>query len=98
MFDNVILCNGTLFIVSNTPSQFPPLTHMFSTGVFMESDPASWAGKDTTDREMRIVSTDEARVLFGNYGSRIKGVSFLCNDAMQCESFFTMLSNSYPNH
>lgn len=86
MLDNVIVCNGTIFIVSNTPSQFPPLTHMFSTGVPMSSDPASWAGKDATDREMRIVSTEVAKALFGDYGSRIEGVSFLCNDDMQCES------------
>ena len=84
LLDNVILMNGTLFIVANDASKLPPLDKMFSTGVSMENDPASWRGRDTTDGEMQVVSQDKARVLFGDFGSRIQGTTFLCNDAPQC--------------
>ena len=84
LLDNVILMNGTLFIVANDRTKLPPLDKMFSTGVPMESEPATWRGRGTTDREMQVVNQEAARTLFGNFGSRIQGTTFLCNDAPQC--------------
>lgn len=85
LLDNVILMNGTVFIVTNDVTKFPPLGKMFSTGVPMESDPNSWRGRDTTPREMQFVDQIHAHNLFGDFGSRIKGTTFLCNDAPQCK-------------
>ena len=84
LLDNVILMNGTLFIIANDRTKLPPLDKMFSTGVPMESEPATWRGRGTTDREMQVVNQEAARTLFGNFGSRIQGTTFLCNDAPQC--------------
>lgn len=82
--DNVVMFNGTLFIIANDASAFPELRKMFSSGVPMESDPSTWSGKDPTSREIQIVNQERARELFGEHGSRIEGTSFLCNDAPQC--------------
>jgi hypothetical protein len=76
--------NGTLFIIANDRSNIPPLDKVFSTGVPMESDPATWRRRDTTDKEMQVVNQEKARELFGDFGSRIQGTTFLCNDAPQC--------------
>ncbi|KAF8315003.1 hypothetical protein DL93DRAFT_2057788 [Clavulina sp. PMI_390] len=88
LLENVVLLNGTLFIVSDDTSKFPPLDKMFSTGVPMESEPSTWRGRDTTPREMQIVSTKRASELFGPYGSRIQGTTFFCNDASQFASHY----------
>lgn len=86
LLDNVVLMNGTLFIVANDRGKIPPLDKMFSTGVPMESEPETWRGRDTTDREMQVVNQEKAHELFGDFGSRIQGATFLCNDAPQCTS------------
>lgn len=85
VMDNVIVLNGTVFIVANDASKFPPVYRMFSSGVEMSNDPATFAGREATSRDIRIVSQREAAELFGPQGSRIEGVSFLCNDDKQCE-------------
>ncbi|KAF8342741.1 uncharacterized protein EI90DRAFT_2902602 [Cantharellus anzutake] len=88
LLDNVIIRNGTLYIVTEDPSSFLDPYHMFSTGAPMLSDPASWAAKDPTSKEIRIVTPAEALRIIGPHASRLEGVTFLCNDNPQFVSHY----------
>lgn len=91
LLDNVIIQNGTLFIVTNEPKEYLDPYYMFSTGKPMLSEPESWPGKDPTEKEIQIINTTYAQELFGDQASRIEGVTFFCNDAPQCQFTLTLL-------
>lgn len=48
---------------------------MISTAIFIENGPEAEARRLPTDKEMRIISTEEARRLFGTEAERLDGVS-----------------------
>lgn len=94
LLDNVVILNGTVFIIANDRSQFPDIVKMYSSGAPMLSDPETWKSKDATDRDMQIVTQGRARELFGERGTRIGGVTFLCNDAPQCTCLIVLTEES----
>lgn len=48
---------------------------MISTAIFIENGPEAEARRLPTDKEMRIISTEEAHRLFGSEAERLDGVS-----------------------
>ena len=75
IFDRLYLLNGTLYVVSDEPEKVPERLYMISTGIFITNDPEDVARRAPTDKEMRIISTVEARQMFGTEAERLDGVS-----------------------
>ena len=69
------MLNGTIYIVSDTPEEVPDRRYMISTGVFIENGPEAEARRVPTDKEMRVISTEEAHHMFGMEAERLDGVT-----------------------
>ncbi|KAJ7288263.1 hypothetical protein C8J57DRAFT_1459857 [Mycena rebaudengoi] len=61
LFRNLYMANGSLLILSDTPSDFPQIRMMTSTGLPAENDPENIASREPTPNEMDIISAAEAR-------------------------------------
>ncbi|OSX63259.1 hypothetical protein POSPLADRAFT_1073979 [Postia placenta MAD-698-R-SB12] len=83
IFDRLYLLNGTVYIVTDTPETIPDRSRITSTAVFINNGPIAEAERIPTDKEMRIVSTNQARLLFGPSAERLDGVTWLANDPKQ---------------
>ena len=61
---------------------------MISSAIFITNDPEDIPRRAPTDKQMRVISTAEARQLFGTEAERLDGVSvsvhsLLCNNSAQ---------------
>ncbi|CAL1709260.1 unnamed protein product [Somion occarium] len=80
IFDRLYILNGTTYVVTDSPHTIPDRALMTSTSIAIKNGKAEELKRRPTDREMRIINTDEARKLFGTQAERLDGVSFLAND------------------
>jgi hypothetical protein len=83
MFDKMYILNGTVYLVSDEPETFPDRRFMTSPGINIENDPDKVAARQPTDKDMRIISTTEAKKLFGTGANRVQGVTWFVNDPRQ---------------
>ncbi|KAJ7729707.1 hypothetical protein DFH07DRAFT_849928 [Mycena maculata] len=89
LFEDVYMSNGTLFIVSDNPSEFPEIRMMISTGLIALNEPENIAAREPTSHEMAIISTQEARSRWGANGISatailpVEGNTFLVNEPAQ---------------
>ena len=65
IFRNLYMADGTLFIVTSNPKSFPSIDFMTSTGLPASATPESIAERMPTDREMAIITPQEARQRWG---------------------------------
>ncbi|KAG2343079.1 hypothetical protein BDR05DRAFT_963493 [Suillus weaverae] len=82
IMDNVIMCNGTIFIVTDSPSSFPSLGSIASSADDLHEAPLP--------REWEMLSIEQARDLLGSYGGLIQGTSWLSYNAIP--SNYTLFS------
>ncbi|KAG1876334.1 hypothetical protein F4604DRAFT_2006644 [Suillus subluteus] len=82
IMDNVIMCNGTIFIVTDSPSSFPSLGSIASSADNSREDPLPG--------EWNMLSIEQARDILGAYGGLIQGTSWLSYDAIP--SNYTLFS------
>ncbi|KAG1823595.1 uncharacterized protein BJ212DRAFT_693220 [Suillus subaureus] len=82
IMDNVIMCNGTIFIVTDSPSSFPSLGSIASSADNSHEAPLP--------REWAMLSIEQARDILGSYGGLIQGTSWLAYDAIP--SNYTLFS------
>ncbi|KAG2032542.1 hypothetical protein BDR03DRAFT_1002563 [Suillus americanus] len=82
ILDNVIMCNGTIFIVTDSPSDFPLLGSIASSTDNSHEDPLPG--------EWDMMSIEQARDILGAYGGLIQGTSWLSYDAIP--SNYTLFS------
>ena len=75
MFDKLYILNGTMFLVSDSPETIPNRTLMVSSGISIENGPMEEAKRLPTDMDMTIISTSQARQLFGTGANVFDGVS-----------------------
>lgn len=63
LFRNLYMSNGTLFIVADDHERqrFPEIRLMTSTGLAAENTPENIAMREPTDKDMMIISPEEAR-------------------------------------
>ncbi|EPS95320.1 hypothetical protein FOMPIDRAFT_1043637 [Fomitopsis schrenkii] len=83
ILDRLYMLNGTLYIVTDEPETVPELKRIMSTGIFIENGPVAQANRIPTDKDMRVISTEEAKRLFGVDASRLDGVTWYANDPKQ---------------
>jgi hypothetical protein len=65
IFRNLYMADGTLFIVSSNPDSFPSIDFMTSTGLPALATPESIAERMPTDREIAIITPQEAHQRWG---------------------------------
>ncbi|KAI0674124.1 hypothetical protein C8Q78DRAFT_966787 [Trametes maxima] len=83
IFDRLYILNGTAYVVSDSPENVPERKYIISTAAFIENGPEAEARRIPGDKEMRVISTEEARRLFGTEAERLDGVTWLANDPKQ---------------
>ncbi|KAG1740796.1 uncharacterized protein EDB91DRAFT_1052980 [Suillus paluster] len=83
IFDNLFVLNGTVFVVTDFPSSIPDLLTVTSTGVEIHNGKEAVDSRTPGNREMRVISPDQAQKLFGSSVESIDGVTWLVNDPPQ---------------
>ncbi|KAL0960850.1 hypothetical protein HGRIS_005866 [Hohenbuehelia grisea] len=81
IFDRLYLVNGTFFVVTDEPNAFPTAADILSNGLPIELGEED--KRLPTRDHIQIVSTKEARVLFGPGAHFLDGVTFAINDPPQ---------------
>ena len=75
IFDNLFLLNGTVFVVSDDPESVPDRNTITSTGLKIANGDEAIAARLPTDREFRVITVDEAQVLFGTSANIVDGTT-----------------------
>ena len=75
MFDKLYFKHGTFYIVTDDPTDIPPLKLIISSGIFLTSGPTDELKRLPTDKDMRVIDTAEAKKLFGDRAQRLDGVT-----------------------
>ncbi|KAG8216197.1 hypothetical protein J3R82DRAFT_8223 [Butyriboletus roseoflavus] len=65
IFDNLFLLNGTVYVVTDDLESVPERKTITSSGVRIADGPESVATRLPTDRDIRVITIDEAQELFG---------------------------------
>ena len=65
LFRNIYMANGTLFILSSTPHEFPDIRMMTSTPLLASATPENIAAREPTKQSMDIITPEEARRYWG---------------------------------
>jgi hypothetical protein len=65
IFRNLYMADGTLFIVTSNPESFPSIDLITSTGLPALATPESIAERMPTDREMAVITPQEAHQRWG---------------------------------
>lgn len=68
-----------MFIVTDDPEDFPHRRMMVGSGYEVANGAEEVAKREPSDKDMRIVSTKEARKLFGEFANRVDGVTVSFN-------------------
>lgn len=74
MLDGLYALNGTLFIVTDRPQDFPTIRMMISNG-YPDIDDRKSREQEQTERDMRVISPTEARAVFGSRAIFLEGVT-----------------------
>ncbi|KAG2156820.1 uncharacterized protein EDB93DRAFT_1247012 [Suillus bovinus] len=82
IMDNVMMCNGTIFIVTDSPLSFPSLGSIASSADNSHEAPLP--------REWDMLSIEQASDILGSYGGFIQGTSWLSYAAIP--SNYTLFS------
>ncbi|RDB17977.1 hypothetical protein Hypma_000815 [Hypsizygus marmoreus] len=83
IFDKLYIFKGIVYIVTNEPSRVPDISHMYSKGLFIQNGKEAEQSRLPTDEDIRVISTKEAKTLFGRGANRLDGVSYFINDPYQ---------------
>ncbi|KAF8967090.1 hypothetical protein BDZ97DRAFT_1656921 [Flammula alnicola] len=83
IFDKLYLLKGVVYIVSDHPSTVPDVQFMYSKGVNISEGKEAEDSRLPTKDEIQVISSKQARKLFGTGARIIDGVSLLVNDPPQ---------------
>jgi len=67
-----------VYIVSDEPSGVPDLRFVYSKGVFIKNGAENEAARLPTDEDIKVISTKEAKKMFGTGAQIIDGVTVSC--------------------
>ncbi|KAF8158227.1 hypothetical protein B0H34DRAFT_797639 [Crassisporium funariophilum] len=83
VFDRLYLLNGVVYIVSDQPAAVPDVRFIYSKAIFIKDGQESEPERLPTDEEIRVISSKQAKKLFGTGAQTIDGNTFLVNDPPQ---------------
>ncbi|KAJ6584675.1 hypothetical protein B0H19DRAFT_1249621 [Mycena capillaripes] len=83
IIDRLYVYKGVVFIVSNEPQNMPDVSAIYSKGVDIEVGEEAEMARLPDDTDIRIISTAEARALFGSGAQFLDGVTYFVNDTPQ---------------
>ncbi|KAJ6557205.1 hypothetical protein DFH09DRAFT_1163356 [Mycena vulgaris] len=83
IIDRLYIYKGVVYIVSNKPEEIPDLAEIYSKGVDIEVGEEAENARLPDEKDIRIVSTAEARALFGTGAQILDGVTYFVNDPTQ---------------
>ncbi|EKM79326.1 hypothetical protein AGABI1DRAFT_74269 [Agaricus bisporus var. burnettii JB137-S8] len=83
IFDRLYVFKGVVYIVSDDEGSLPHVQFILSRGIQIENGQEAELGRLPTDEDIRIISTEEARRLFGVGASILDGVTLFVNDPHQ---------------
>ncbi|KAJ7644361.1 hypothetical protein FB45DRAFT_1053133 [Roridomyces roridus] len=83
IIDRLYLLGGVVYIVSDDPESVPDTSTMYSKGIHILPGKEHEDSRLPGDEDIRIVSTAEAKKLFGTGASVIDGVTYFVNDHPQ---------------
>lgn len=75
IFDRLYALNGTLYVVTDEPASVPDRSLMISTAVRIANGPVEVAKRIPTDKELKVISTADAKTLFGSGADVLDGVT-----------------------
>ncbi|KAH9919805.1 uncharacterized protein B0H18DRAFT_1026300 [Fomitopsis serialis] len=84
ILDNVIMVNGTFYLVTDDPSSLPALEYVASSSVNSAHPPR--------ENEWAIVSTSDAVDKLGTFGGRVFGTSWFALDHAESQDPYTLFS------
>ncbi|KAJ6620732.1 hypothetical protein B0H10DRAFT_2020318 [Mycena sp. CBHHK59/15] len=83
IIDRLYIFRGVVYIVSDEPENVPDPEDMYSKGLEIEPGRAAEDARLPDGEDIRIISTAEAKDLFGTGASVIDGVTYFVNDHPQ---------------
>lgn len=87
--DKLYLFNGTIFVITSKPKDFPELKLLTSSGYEVYNGAVERAKRLPSDKDIRLVSPEEATRVFGTRSAiRLDGVSFMNTDPKQFISHY----------
>lgn len=75
IFDRLYALGGTLYIVTDDPTSVPNKKYILSTALRIANGPIESAKRIPTDKELRVISTADAKTLFGSRADVLDGVT-----------------------
>lgn len=95
--DRLYAMDGTLYIVTDEPQSIPEKKFMLSTALRIANGPIEQAKRIPTDKELRVISPDEAKTLFGAGADVLDGVTVSLDVSAQCVAVADQLRKWYAN-
>jgi len=83
VFDRLYILNGIIYIVSDDQKSLPDVSFILSKGNFIDVGREAELSRLPTDKDIQVISTEEARQLFGTGASIIDGMTLFVNDPSQ---------------
>ncbi|KAF8630885.1 hypothetical protein AX17_005243 [Amanita inopinata Kibby_2008] len=83
IFDRLYIHKGVVYIVSDDANQIPDLQFVYSKAHFIKNGAENETARLPTDDDIRVVSTNDAKGMFGTGAQILDGVTFLVNDPPQ---------------
>jgi hypothetical protein len=78
IFDKLYIFKGIVYIVTDEPSTVPNITDIYSKGLFIENGKEAIASRLPTDEDIKVISTKQAKQLFGTEALTMDGVTVRC--------------------
>jgi len=90
IFDNLYILNGIIYVVTDDPDSMPDVSSILSKGIRIEPGREAELARLPTDEHIRIISTQDARRLFGTGATIIDGVTVrFCIFPMMAASYLS---------
>lgn len=75
IFDRLYALKGTLYVVTDDPASVPDRNFIISTALRIANGPIEAAKRVPTDKELKVISTADAKTLFGSGADVLDGVT-----------------------
>jgi len=75
IFDRLYILKGVLYIVSDEPRTVPDVRFIYSKGIFILPGPEAAETRIPSEEDIRIISSSEAKKLFGTGAQIMDGVT-----------------------